>query len=85
MVYLLNFTSPQRPCDPVIPHPGKLPYRNNPTRIQRGTDKDVCDNNKVESALAIVAQGIKCRPVNHRVNGSIPSQGTCLGCGPGPQ
>ena len=36
-------------------------------------------------ALAGVAQWTKCQPVNQRVAGSIPSQGTCLGYGPGPQ
>ena len=36
-------------------------------------------------ALAGVAQWIECRPVNQRVVSSIPSQGTCLGCGLGPQ
>ena len=35
-------------------------------------------------ALAGVAQWIECRPVNQRVAGLIPSQGTCLVCGPGP-
>ena len=35
--------------------------------------------------LAGVAQWIKCWPVNQRVAGSIPSQGTCLGCGTGPR
>ena len=35
-------------------------------------------------ALAGVAQWIECRPANQRVAGSIPSQGTCLSCGPGP-
>ena len=35
--------------------------------------------------LAGVAQWIECGPENQRVAGSIPSQGTCLGCGPGPQ
>ena len=30
-------------------------------------------------ALAGVAQWIECQPVNQRVTGSIPSQGTCLG------
>ena len=38
-----------------------------------------------KGALAGVAQWIKCRPVNHRVAGLIPSQGTCLDCRPGPQ
>ena len=39
---------------------------------------------KAERALAGVAQWIECRPVNPRVAGSIPSQGTCLDCWPGP-
>ena len=34
-------------------------------------------------ALAGVAQWIECLPVNQRVDGSILSQGTHLGCGPG--
>ena len=37
------------------------------------------------TALAGVAQWIECQPANQRAAGSIPSQGTCLGCGPGPQ
>ena len=36
-------------------------------------------------ALAGVAQCIEHRPENQPVAGSIPSQGTCLGCRPGPQ
>ena len=32
-----------------------------------------------------VAQWTECWPVNCRVTGSIPSQGTCLGCRPGSQ
>ena len=40
---------------------------------------------KQEKALAGVAQWIESRTVKQRVAGSIPSQGTCLGCGPGPQ
>ena len=36
------------------------------------------------SALAGVAQWIECQPSNQSVVGSIPSQGTRLGCGPGP-
>ena len=31
-----------------------------------------------------VAQWIEHWPVNQKVGGSIPSQGTCLGCGSGP-
>ena len=36
-------------------------------------------------ASAGVAQWTERRPVHQRVTGLIPSQGTCLGCGPGPQ
>ena len=36
-------------------------------------------------ALAGVAQWIEYQPVNPKVTSSIPSQGTCLGCRPGPQ
>ena len=33
----------------------------------------------------VLAQWIECQPANQRVASSIPSQGTCLACGPGPQ
>ena len=36
-------------------------------------------------ALAGVAQWTECGPAKQRVAGSIPSQGTCVGCEPGPQ
>ena len=36
-------------------------------------------------ALADVAQWIEYWPANQRVTSLIPSQGTCLGYGPGPQ
>ena len=39
---------------------------------------------KEKKALAGVAQWIEGWPANQRTAGSIPSQGTCLGCGPGP-
>ena len=39
----------------------------------------------VSIALADIAQWIEYGLVNQRVASSIPSQGTCLGCGPGPQ
>ena len=35
--------------------------------------------------LAGVAKCVEHWPVNQTVTSSIPSQGTCLGCGPGPQ
>ena len=40
---------------------------------------------KFALALAGVAQWIEHQPVNQKVAGSIPSQGTCVGCEPGPQ
>ena len=43
------------------------------------------DVQKVSVALAGVAQWIECQSVNERVAGLIPCQGTCLGCGQGPQ
>ena len=36
-------------------------------------------------AVAGVVQWIEHQPENQRVVGSVPSQGTCLGCRPGPQ
>ena len=36
-------------------------------------------------ALIGVTPWTECRPANQRVTGWIPSQGTCLGCRPGPQ
>ena len=38
-----------------------------------------------KEVLAGVAQWIERGPVNQKVTGSIPTQGTCLGCRPGPQ
>ena len=35
--------------------------------------------------LAGVVQQIERWPAGQKVASSIPSQGTCLGCGPGPQ
>ena len=40
---------------------------------------------KTEACPGCVAQWTECQHENPRVTGSIPSQGTCLGCGPGPQ
>ena len=39
----------------------------------------------INFALAGVAQWTERWPVNQRVTGLIPGQGTCLGCGPDPQ
>ena len=46
--------------------------------------KKVKELKTTNMALAAVAQWIECWPVNQRVTSSIPNQGTCLGCGPGP-
>ena len=35
-------------------------------------------------ALAAVAQWIEHQPANQKVMGSVPGQGTCLGCRPVP-
>ena len=40
---------------------------------------------KNKLALAGVAQWTEHQPANQRVTSLIPSQGTCLGCGPGLQ
>ena len=40
---------------------------------------------KKKTALVGVAWWIEHEPVSQRVTGSIPSQGTCLSCRPGPQ
>ena len=49
-------------------------------RIHR---KNKTKQNKI--ALAAAAQWIERWLANQRVTGLIPSQGICLGCGPGPQ
>ena len=53
----------------------------------RRAEKDhrICLSLSPTVARAGVAQWIGHQPVNQRVTGSIPSQGTCLGCRPGPQ
>ena len=40
---------------------------------------------KLYAALPGVAKWTECQPGNQRAASLIPSQGTCLGCGPGPQ
>ena len=39
----------------------------------------------IGAALTGVAQWVGCHPSNRKVAGSIPSQGTCLGCESGAQ
>ena len=43
------------------------------------------NKNIINLVLAGMAWWIECWSVNQRVADSIPSQGTCLGCRPGPQ
>ena len=43
------------------------------------------EGQEIRIHLAGVAQWIEHQPANQRVTGSIPSQGTCLGCRPDPQ
>ena len=39
----------------------------------------------IPPALAGVVQWTECWPINQNVTGPIASQGTCMGCMPGPQ
>ena len=48
-----------------------------------GSD-DVHTNKKQIGALALMTQCIERWPADQEVTALIPSQGTCLGCGPGP-
>ena len=50
----------------------------------RGWVKKVKRLRSTNWALAGVTQWIERRPANRRVASSIPNQGTCLGCRPGP-
>ena len=43
------------------------------------------DRYEDDSSPGCWTQWIECWLVNRKVAGWIPSQGTCLGCGPGPQ
>ena len=52
---------------------------------ERCSEKVPLKNVRTFHALDGVAQWTECWPVNQRVTISIPSQGTCLGCRPGPQ
>ena len=54
------------------------------TNTEHGIGKYI-NVKQYKCALAGVGQWIECWPVNQRLTGLIPSQGTPLGCGPGPQ
>ena len=62
-----------------------LEYKEISKLSNRKTDKAIKMCKSTNLALAGVAQWIECRPGKQRVAGLIPSQGTCLGCRPGPQ
>ena len=49
------------------------------------TVRKIPEIKKPHTALVGVPQWIECWPTNQKVTGSIPSQGTCLGCGTGSQ
>ena len=55
------------------------------SRFRKPTEQLARESDRGRNTLAGVAQWIECQPANQRVEGSIPSQGTCLGCRPGPQ
>ena len=52
-------------------------------RKQRNMAQMREENKTPGKALTGVTQWIECQPANQRVTSSIPSQGTCLGFGPG--
>ena len=56
------------------------------TKIQRHSEIEVSDFVPIRLVLALagVAQWTECWPVNPKVTGLIPGQGTCLGCRLGP-
>ena len=62
-----------------------LSKRQNSGAIKEEPDRLDSIKNSTYLALAGVAQWIEYRLANQRVAGSIPSQGTCLGCGPNHQ
>ena len=53
--------------------------------LQRVTVSDYISVRNKPLALAHVALWIEHRLVNQKATSSIPSQGTCLGCGSGPR
>ena len=65
--------------------PGMVVLGTDTTHLVRGKTDQEPDIRRLSLAMAGVAQWTECRPRNQRVAGSIPSQGTCLGCKPGPQ
>ena len=60
------------------------PNDGKPRRRGRDDGGQITVIKETEEALAGVAQWTECQPVDQRVAGSIPSQGTCLGRRPGP-
>ena len=53
-------------------------------QISQCTSTEVLVRKSELIALACVAQWIERWPANEKVSQLIPSQGTCLDCGPGP-
>ena len=73
------------PCPPPPSTPYSLRQSPHHCSCPWVTHTNSLATHKWSIALAGMVQWIKCQPVNQKVAGSIPSQGTCLGCGPGPQ
>ena len=65
-------------------HKNKILNENNNHQFPRDIITTVPLNCNFD-ALPGVAQWIESWPVNQKVPGSIPNQGSCRGCGPGPQ
>ena len=73
-------------CPAMVNTYGSAPYNITGVTRQRNMAQMKEQIKTPEKALAGMAQWVQCRPVNQRVTSLIPSlsQGTCLGCGPGP-
>ena len=68
-----------------IPGPGAYGWQQKATNSCFTLSLSLPPSKTKQTALACVAQWMECQPVNQKVAGSIPGQGTCLGCGPGPR
>ena len=73
-----TFSEPKWRCQPTPCNLQKMFWLQNQTQTRQFLRKPF-------GVLAGVAQWTEHWPVNQRVISSIPSQGTCLGYGPGPQ
>ena len=80
-------------CQGLIP--GQSTYKNQPMNayvsgktnqhFSPWSEKDISRKPGERLVWLVCLRGFERGPVNQRVTGLIPSQGTCLGCEPGPQ